>query len=131
MSSPANCNARDVESFCSKHSRDSMQHSALVLDYGINYGMRMPLSCFLDNLVTSCLGSLEDRLCCNWPFRSWGRDRRCAHAITISFRAVPGTTNGNTSSSGEIGTSITVATSLFKPSLTAFENSSRDCALSP
>ena len=49
----------------------------------------------------------------------------------ISFNPVPGATNGKTSSSGSIGMSITVATSLFNPSLIAFSSSSIDCARIP
>ncbi len=49
----------------------------------------------------------------------------------MSFSGVPGATNGNTSSRGSIGMSITVATSLFSPTLIAFSNSSSDCARIP
>jgi len=49
----------------------------------------------------------------------------------ISESEVPGATNGNTSSSGSIGISITVATSLLKAVLIALSSSSIDCALSP
>ena len=40
----------------------------------------------------------------------------------MSFNGVPGATNGKTSSSGLIGMSITVVTSLLRPALIAFSN---------
>ena len=51
--------------------------------------------------------------------------------VIISFRPVPGATNGYTSSSGSIGISITVATSVFRAALIALSNSSNDCTLIP